>query len=116
MTELEASAVLDPRWSGEGTTWAAAIQWHLRNRAGARERFERVQGRLAGCTPFRISELEAVALCGLGEPDVAVDLLRDALPLFRPGDRGGTRALYDLLSDPPMPGIDRLRRIVDTET
>ena len=39
--------------------------------------------------------------------------LRRILPMFALEDRYEPRAVYDLLSDPPLPGIDRLRTIID---
>jgi hypothetical protein len=41
--------------------------------------------------------------------------LRRALPLRAAGDRAEPRAIYDLLTDPPLPGIDRLRAIIDAD-
>ncbi len=60
---------------------------------------------------------EALALCGLGQPDNAEKRLLDATALRAPGDRVELRTtIYDLLSDPPLPGIDRLRTIIDNDT
>jgi hypothetical protein len=39
-----------------------------------------------------------------------------SLPWRTPGALAEPRGLYDLLSDPPLPGIDRLRAIVDSAT
>lgn len=117
LAELDSAERLSPDEAGESMTWAGAILWHQRDDAGARDRFTRVKGRLnPWCTPFRRAELEAVALFGLGQPDVAEQHLLDALPRRTPGDLAHPRALYDLLSDPPLPGIDRLRAIVDSHT
>lgn len=116
LTELDHAEALDPDWAGESSAWAGAILWHQRDSAGARDRFARGQGRVGGCTPFRTAEMEAVALCGLGRPDEAERRLLDALPRRAPGDLTEPRGLYDLLSDPPLPGIDRLRAIVDSST
>ena len=83
---------------------------------GPRDPFALVKGRVTGCTPFHTAELEAIALCGLGQPDDAEQHLRAAIPLRAQGDRSGPRRIYDLLSDLPSPGMDRLRAIVDNDT
>jgi hypothetical protein len=59
--------------------------------------------------------MEAIALCGLGRASEAEDHLRRALPQRAAVDVAEPRAIYDLLSRPPLPGIDRLRAIIDTE-
>jgi hypothetical protein len=84
--------------------------------AGARDRFACVEGKVTGCSPFCAAALEAVALCGLGDVDSAEQRLLDALSLRAPDDLEDTRALFDLLSDPPIPGINRLRSIMDSAT
>lgn len=106
----------EPQGAGEGRTWAGAILWHLRDAAGARRRFASVNDRVTRCTPFRAAEMEAIALCGLGRPDEAEEHLLNATPLRTPGDATEPRIIYDLLTDPPLPGIDRLRMIVDSDT
>jgi tetratricopeptide (TPR) repeat protein len=116
LAELDRAEGLDPDWAGEGSAWAGAILWHQRDSAGARDRFARVQNRVGGCTPFRTAEMEAVALCGLGQPDEAEQRLLGSLPSRTTGDLAEPRGLYDLLSDPPLPGIDRLRAIADSGT
>ena len=116
LAEFDSADRLAPDSVGESRTWAGAILWHRRNPVRARDRFELVKGRVTGCTPFRAAELEAIALCGLGRPDDAEQHLRAAIPLRAPKDRFGPRMIYDLLSDPPIPGIDRLRAIVDNDT
>jgi hypothetical protein len=83
--------------------------WHQGDSVRTRDRFARVQGRVGGCTAFRTAEMEAVALCGLGQPDEAERRLLGSLPWRTPGDLAEPRGLYKLLSDPPLPGIDRLR-------
>ncbi len=112
LSELDSAGRLAPRGAGEGMTWAGAVLWHQRDSVGARERFVQVKDRVIGCTPFRRAEMEAIALCGLGEPDVAEQHLMNALPRRTRGDLAEPRELYDLLSDPPLHGIDRLRAIV----
>ena len=49
-------------------------------------------------------------------PDSAEHHLLNALHLRAPGDRTETRAIYDLLMDPPLTGIERLRAIVEQDT
>jgi hypothetical protein len=93
--------------------YAGAILWHKRDVAGARDRFAHVEGRVTGCTPFRTAEIEALALCELGQADRAEHHLRDVLPVCNPADLSEPRAVYDLLSDPPLPDIDRLCTIID---
>ena len=116
LAEFDAAEHLTPDGAGKGQTWAGAIFWHRRNPAAARERFAMVQGRVTGCTPFHTAELEAIALCGLGRPGNAEQHLRRALPQRAAGDAAEPRAIYDLLADPPLSGIDRLRAIIENET
>jgi tetratricopeptide (TPR) repeat protein len=111
LAELDTAGHLAPDVAGEGTTWAGAIMWHQRDAAGAQDQFASVAGRVTGCTPFRTAEMEAVALCGLGHAESAEQHLLAALPSWTPGDRADPRTIYDLLSDPPLPGIERLRAI-----
>ena len=87
-----------------------------RDAAGARRRFASVNDRVTRCTPFRAAEMEAIALCGLGRPDEAEEHLLNATPLRTPGDATQPRIIDDLLTDPPLPGIDRLRMIVYSDT
>jgi tetratricopeptide (TPR) repeat protein len=113
LAEFEAANRLDPTGAGEGKAWAGAVLWRLREPARAREFFAQVEGRITGCTPFYSAEMEAVALCGLGQPDRAEQRLLDAVHRWVPVDRLDSRGLYDLLSDPPLPGVDRLRAIAE---
>ena len=113
LAELDEAAALEPDGVGEARTWAGAILWHQGKPDLARKRFERVVGRVTGCTPFRTAEMEAIALCGLGNPIQAEQHLLEATHLCVPGDANEPRQLYDLLSDPPLPGIDRLRAIAE---
>lgn len=115
LAELDTACHLAPDGAGEGRTWAAAILWHRGDAAGARERFALAAGQMAGCTPFRIAEMEAIALCGLGQPGDAERRLLAALPLRAPGDRPRPQSIYNLLCDPPLPGTDRLRAIATGE-
>jgi len=115
LAEFDVADRLNPAGSGDGLTWAGAIRWHLRDAAAARNRFAHVAGRVTGCTPFHTAEAEAIALCGLGQPDNAEQHLLSAVPYRTAGDRAEPRTIYDLLADPPLPGIDRLRAIVDND-
>ena len=114
LARLDAAERLAPDAAGEGTAWAGAILWHQRDGEVARARFARVPGRVTGCTPFRTAEMEAIALCALGQPAEAEQLLRDALARRVPGDRTDPHEIYDLLADPPLPGISRLRTVAET--
>jgi hypothetical protein len=79
----------------------------------ARDRFANIGNRIAGCTTFHTVELETIALCGVGQFDT--QRLADAVNLRMSGDRAEPTALFDLLSDAPMPGIHDIRRIVESE-
>jgi tetratricopeptide (TPR) repeat protein len=117
LSELEAAERLaSDDMNGEISIWIGAILWHKRDAARARERFASVEGRAAGSSPFHIAEIEALALCGLNQAERAEQRLLETLPLRAPGDEAESRGLYDLLSDPPLPGIDRLRALKDTGT
>jgi tetratricopeptide (TPR) repeat protein len=113
LAEFDTAEHLAPMGGGEGRTWAGAILWHQRDTVAARDRFKHVMGRVTGCTPFRIAEMEAIALCGLGQPRDAERHLLDAVHLRVTADTAEPRMIYDLLSDPPLPGIERLRAIAD---
>ena len=113
LAEFDAACRLDPPSAGGSSAWIGAIMWHRGDEAAARQHFARVTGSLAGQTPFRGAELEAIARCALGEADSAAGSLLAALSLRSAADRARPRAIYDLLADPPLPGIDRLREIID---
>jgi tetratricopeptide (TPR) repeat protein len=112
LAEVDMARNASPTEEGEGNSLAGAILWHRGDMVTARDRFSLVKGRVTGCTPFRTAELEAIALCALGQPDKAHRHLLAAVPLRVPGDDTDAETIYDLLSDPPLPGIDRLREIV----
>jgi tetratricopeptide (TPR) repeat protein len=112
LAEVDMARNASPTEEGEGNSLAGAILWHRGDMVMARDRFSLVKGRVTGCTPFRTAELEAIALCALGQPDKAHRHLLAAVPLRVPGDDTDAETIYDLLSDPPLPGIDRLREIV----
>jgi hypothetical protein len=116
LAEFDTAERLDPAGAGEGKTWAGAMLWHRRDTTAARDRFARVGGRVTGCTPFHTAKLQAIALCGLGQPDTAEEYILEALPRRAEGDRAEPRAIYQLLADPLLPGIDRLRAIIDGPT
>ena len=113
LAEFDAACRLDPPGAGGSSAWTGAIMWHRGDEAAARQHFARVTGSLAGHTPFRRAELEAIARCALGEPDSAAESLLAALSLRSAADRTRPRAIYDLLADPPLPGIDHLRGMID---
>ena len=114
LAEFDTASRLDPPDSGESSAWAGAIMWHRGDDAAAREHFACVTDGLARRSPFHRAELEAIARCALGEPDSAAEALRGALSLRSASDRARSRAIYDLLADPPLPGIDSLKAIIDT--
>lgn len=87
--------------------------WHQGAAAAARERFGRIAAGLVRRTPFQKAELEAIAICALGDPDRAAELLGGSLPLRSALDLARSRRIYDLLADPQLPGIDRLRAIIE---
>jgi tetratricopeptide (TPR) repeat protein len=105
---------LDSDGEGEAWVWTGAILWHKGEEVKARDQFARVKGHVRGCPPFETAELEAVALCGLGQADTAERHLLEALPTRFRGDQGSPLKLYALLSAPPLPGVDRLRKIVES--
>ena len=113
LVELDTAARLDPTKSGEAITWAGAILWHRRDAIAARGRFAQVRGHVTGCTPFHTAELEAIAMCGLGQPDTAEQHLLSAVSQRAIGDRAELTKIYELLANPPLPGIDRLRVITE---
>ena len=113
LAKFDTAARLDPIGSGEAIAWAGAILWHRRDAIAARGRFALVRGRVIGPTPFHAAELEAIALCGLGQPDSAEQHLLSVVSQRAIGDRAEPTKIYELLADPPLPGIDRLRAIIE---
>jgi tetratricopeptide (TPR) repeat protein len=92
--------------------WQAAIVWHRDNPREARQLFERAGDKPMGNNPRQSANLQAVVSCALGDADGAAEFLRaqaDPLDLATRVELGG---LYELLSNPPMPGIAQLRDIV----
>jgi hypothetical protein len=113
--ELEAAGKLDPGDAGPSSAWAGAIRWHLGDVATAREHFGSVPDQVRDVTSFRAAELAAIARCALGDPDGAEQQLLGALSRRSVSDELRSRAIYELLSDPPLPGVDRLRAIIDQD-
>lgn len=104
--------------AGTADVWPAAIAWHRGDRGQARRRFEQAAATMAADrsgsrsgSPFEAVNLRAVVSCALGDPGAAEDLLREQAHPADPGARDVLSRLYDLLSDPPMPGIGQLRAI-----
>jgi tetratricopeptide (TPR) repeat protein len=116
LAELNSADRLSTDGAGEANVWAGSILWHRGDPAGARERFARVLDRVTGCTPLITAEMEAIALCGLGRLPEAEERLRAAVPQRVPADVAELDELYGLLSDPLLPGIDRLRAIAESGT
>jgi tetratricopeptide (TPR) repeat protein len=115
LAELDAACCLQPKAAGEAEAWAAAILWHRGDDRGARERFGRVKGRVTGKSAFDAAELEAIARCGLGDPGGAERALGAAKPRQGPADQDRLAPLYDLLSAPPLAGVDQLRVIATAD-
>jgi tetratricopeptide (TPR) repeat protein len=113
LAEFDSARRMNPNGAGEGSAWAGAILWHRCEPVQARDHFKLVEGRVGRSAPFHMAELEAIALCGVGQPDRAEQHLRSVIHRRSPGDRLQTEPVYELLSDPPLPGIDRLRRATD---
>lgn len=91
--------------------WAAAIHWHRQEPRQARRLFESAAGQPMGMNRYESVTLRAVVACALGRTDSAADLLRAEAGPGDPASQDVLRRLYDLLGDPPMPGIDQLRAI-----
>jgi lipopolysaccharide biosynthesis regulator YciM len=113
LTAIGTASHLNAR-CGEGLMLTGAIAWHEGDAQTARELFALVAGNITDCTPFRTAELESAALCGLGQSSQAAEHLREALSERTPGDLTEPRAMYDLLSDPPLEGIDLLRSVAES--
>ncbi len=100
--------------AGTADVWPAAIAWHRGDPGEARRRFEQAAGTMAAGPSDSRSEsvnLRAVVSCALGHLDAAEELLRGQPHPVDPAARDVLSRLYDLLSDPPMPGIGPLRAI-----
>ncbi|HEU5387944.1 MAG TPA: tetratricopeptide repeat protein [Streptosporangiaceae bacterium] len=108
LAEFDAACGAQPEAAGEAAAWAGAIMWHRGDAARARERFSGVRGRVTETTAARAAELDAISRCALGDPESAERALRAA---GRAPSPERLAALYALLCDPPLAGIDRLRDI-----
>lgn len=104
--ELDTACRLQPESAGEAEAWAGAILWHLGDAERSRQRFARVPDQLVSAPRSEAAELTAIARCALGDPDGARQALRDASV---PRADRKFAPLYDLLSAPPLPGIEALR-------
>ena len=113
--ELDTAGKLDPAEAGPSNAWAGAIRWHLGDEVTAREHFASVPDLVRDPPTFRAAELAAIARCALGDPDGAEQQLLGALSLRSAADQARSRAIYELLADPPLPGIGRLRAIIDQD-
>jgi tetratricopeptide (TPR) repeat protein len=104
--EFDAASRLRPQEAAEADTWAAAILWHQGDPQAARERFTQAKQHLTGGPSAKNTTLEAITLCALDNASAAEQALRQG-----PGTPSGEDfdRLCELLSDPPLPGIDRLR-------
>jgi Tfp pilus assembly protein PilF len=96
--------------TGTAAAWAGAINWHLGHPAQSRALFKQAAGQPLGTNRAESASLQAIVTCALGQPDAAADLLRQAEPVH-PALRDVTSLLYDLVTDPPMPGADQLRAL-----
>jgi len=111
--ELEAAAEATMRQStGRACVWQGAIAWHRDNPREARRLFEQAKDKPMGNNPRESANLRAIVSCALGDAEDAADFLRAEADPLDPATRAQIGGLYDLLSDPPMPGIDGLRGIV----
>jgi Flp pilus assembly protein TadD len=121
VTRAEASfvAALD---AAEGATVALALAgvtaWVRGDEEVARERFERAVGdgsdfSSSGVATFAVAEARALALVGLGHPEEAATLLREAAASRAQGERSRA-TLYDVFESGPLgapAGLAELRAI-----
>lgn len=103
-------ATVAGRPAGTAYAWSAAIAWHRGNPREAHRLFTLAADQPLGMNHRESADLEAVVSCALGHPDAAADLLK-AHTSMDPGDQAELSRLYDLLGDPPLPGIGRLRAV-----
>jgi hypothetical protein len=113
LAEFELAEHFSPEDTGKAGVWAAAILWYCGDPAAARDRFANIGKRFTGCSPFHTIVLETIALCGVGQVDT--QRLQDALDLRVVSDRAESRGLFGLLSNPPLAGIEDIRRIVESD-
>ena len=100
------------RPTGRACVWQAAIAWHQGDPHAAHRLFERAKDKPMGNNPRESANLRAMVSCALGAAEAAAEFLRTEAGPLDPATRIQIGGLYDLLSDPPMPGIDGLRGIV----
>jgi tetratricopeptide (TPR) repeat protein len=110
--ETAAAEATVGRAAGRAYAWQAAIAWHQGNPGAARRLFEQAKDKPMGNSPRESASLRAIVSCALGDAEVAAEILRTEADPLDPATRVQIGGLYDLLSDPPMPGIDGLRGIV----
>jgi tetratricopeptide (TPR) repeat protein len=116
LAEFDTGCGLRPEAAGEAQAWAGAILWHRGEAQAARERFAQVRGHLTGTAARDAAQLEAIARCALGDPSGAERALEAFTAAQKPGHNNKElTALYDLLADPRLPGVDRLRAITGTD-
>jgi tetratricopeptide (TPR) repeat protein len=96
--------------NGTADVWSAAIAWHRQDPLEAHRLFEQAAGKRVGTNPCESVNMQAVVACALGRVSSAADLLGQGYAVD-PGVQDVLSRLYDLLSDPPMPGIEQLRAI-----
>lgn len=106
-----ATAAATGRSTQTADVWSAAIAWHRDDPREAHRLFEQAAGKPMGMNRCESVNMQAVVSCALGNVNSAADLLRGQADTANPAIREVLSRLYDLLGDPPMPGIDRLRAI-----
>lgn len=106
-----AAAAGDSRSKATADAWAAAIAWHRGDAPEARRLFQQAADQPMGTSRYESVNLRAVVSCALGDPDAAAGLLSHDADAADPLVKDVLNQLYDLLGEPPMPGIDRLRAI-----
>ena len=111
LTEFGTAAAESPgRPDGTAYVWSAAIAWHHGDPREARRRFGQAAGKPVGMVRCESVNMQAMVSCALGRVDRAADLLGPGYSVD-PGVQDVLSALYHLLSEPPMPGIDQLRAV-----
>lgn len=110
VAEIDVAGHLAPNGAGQGTARAGAILWQ-HDTEGARSRFHHMVSQVTGCirsTPQRWKPSRSAGSANPPRPGSS-----SAAPC--PSARQATtepRAIYELLADPPLPGISRLRIII----
>lgn len=110
--EFEAAAALaGGNSSARADIWEAAVAWHCGDPLAARHLCELASAKPMSVNPWESANLRAVISCAFGDTAAAADLLRLDSNKADPAVRELVSHLYDLLSDPPMPGVGQLRAI-----